>query len=63
MAAQCVRAMRILFCTGNEGKFTEAVHAIDHLSGGGVKARRITACAHAIRVGAARSADRLLRRR
>jgi len=33
---------RILFCTGNEGKFVEAVHAIDHLSAGGVSAGRIT---------------------
>ena len=34
--------MRILFCTGNDGKHQEAVHAIDHLSGGGVSAGRIT---------------------
>ena len=34
--------MRILFCTGNQGKFEEAVHAFDHLSGGGVSAGRIT---------------------
>ena len=34
--------MRILFSTGNDGKFTEAVHAFDHLSGGGVTAGRVT---------------------
>jgi hypothetical protein len=34
--------MRILFCTGNQGKFEEAVHAFDHLSGGGVSAGRVT---------------------
>ena len=34
--------MRILFCTGNQGKFEEAVHAFDHLSGGGVSGGRVT---------------------
>ena len=38
--------MRILFCTGNQGKFDEAVHAFDHLSGGGVSGGRVTVRRH-----------------
>lgn len=35
--------LRILLCTGNDGKFKEAVHALDSLTDGGVTAGRVTA--------------------
>ncbi len=34
--------LRILFCTGNDGKFKEAVHALQGLTAGGVSAGRVT---------------------
>ncbi len=43
--------LRILFCTGNDGKFKEAVHALEGLTAGGVSAGRVTVCSPRNRAG------------